>query len=72
MCGGCRVREKGPLICDDCDINIHGPSLLDLSTGTGRDAAIKLVGNGILHRRHDQLALVDPLLADWLRRRFAI
>ena len=47
-------------------------SLLDLPAGTGRDAAIKLVGNGILHQRRQQLAVVDPLLADWLRRRFAI
>ncbi len=47
-------------------------SLLDLPAGTARDAADKLVGNGILHRRPQQLALVDPLLADWLRRRFAI
>lgn len=29
-------------------------------------------GNGILHCRHEQPALVDPLLADWLRGRFAI
>lgn len=47
-------------------------SLLDLPAGTARDAANTLIGNGILHRRREQLALVDPLLADWLRRRFAI
>ena len=23
VCGGCRVREKGLLICDDCDVDIH-------------------------------------------------
>ena len=47
-------------------------SLLDLPPGTARDAANTLIGNGTLHRRHEHLALVDPLLADWLRRRFAI
>ena len=47
-------------------------SLLDLPAGTARSAANKLVGNGILHRRRGRLDLVDPLLADWLRRRFAI
>ncbi len=47
-------------------------SLLDLPAGTARSAADKLVGNGILHRRNAQFALVDPLLADWLRCRFAV
>ena len=47
-------------------------SLLDLPPGTARDAADKLIGNGILHRRRDRLTVVDPMLADWLRRRFAI
>ena len=23
VCGGCRVREKGLLICDDCDVDSH-------------------------------------------------
>lgn len=47
-------------------------SLLNLPPGTARDAANTLAGNGILHRRGQHLAVVDPLLGDWLRRRFAI
>ena len=47
-------------------------SLLDLPAGTARDAAAKLADNGIVHRRRGQRCVVDPLLADWLRRRFAI
>ena len=47
-------------------------SLLDLPPGTARDAANTLAGNGILRRHGRHLGVVDPLLGDWLRRRFAI
>lgn len=47
-------------------------SLLNLPPGTARDAANTLAGHGILHQRGQHLAVVDPLLGDWLRRRFAI
>ena len=30
------------------------------------------MGNGLLHRQEDRLIVVDPLLADWLQRRFAL
>ncbi len=35
-------------------------------------AADALVGNGHLVRRDERLAVVDPLLADWIRRRFPV
>ncbi len=47
-------------------------SVLDLAPGTARAASESLVGSGFLVRRDDRLWLVDPLLADWLRRRFPI
>ena len=46
-------------------------SLLDLPPGTARDASQALIGNGFLHRDRQQLRVIDPLLADWLRRRFS-
>ncbi|MCY3889804.1 MAG: hypothetical protein OXG50_07895 [bacterium] len=46
--------------------------LLNLSPGTARDASEALVGNGLLRRQDGQLVVVDPLLADWLRRRFPL
>ena len=30
------------------------------------------MGNGFLVRRDDHLTVVDPLLADWIRRRFPV
>ncbi|MXW97683.1 MAG: hypothetical protein F4Y05_06600 [Acidimicrobiaceae bacterium] len=42
---------------------------LDLPAATARDAAESLVGKGFL-TRGERLEVVDPLLADWLRRRF--
>lgn len=47
-------------------------SMVDLPPGTARDAAETLVGNGFLHRSQPGLSVVDPLLADWLRRRFPL
>lgn len=43
---------------------------VDLGPGTAHAAVEVLLGNGDLARRQDRLAVVDPLLADWLRRRF--
>lgn len=43
--------------------------LLDLPAATARDAAQSLVGKGFL-TRSERLEVVDPLLDDWLRRRF--
>ena len=43
---------------------------VDLAPATASDAADALTGKGILVRRDDRMAIVDPLLADWLRRRF--
>lgn len=43
---------------------------VDLAPGTARAAVEVLLGNGDLTRRDDRLVVVDPLLADWLRRRF--
>ena len=45
--------------------------VLDLSPGTARSAVDALLGNGYLARRNDKLIVVDPLFADWIRRRFA-
>jgi len=46
--------------------------VLDLSPGTAKAATDVLIGDGFLERRTDGLVLVDPLLKDWIRRRFAI
>jgi uncharacterized protein len=54
--------------------SIYGTAadVLDLSPGTAKAAVDALTGNGFLIRRGDRLVLVDPLLADWLRRRFPV
>jgi hypothetical protein len=44
---------------------------VDLSPGTARAAVEALVGNGFLTRA-DGLRIIDPLLGDWLRRRFPL
>jgi len=46
--------------------------LLDLAPGTARGATDALVGNGYLVRRDERLVMVDPLFADWIRRRFPV
>jgi hypothetical protein len=46
--------------------------LLDLSRGTATHARRTLLDSGDLVDRASGLSLVDPLLADWLRRRFPI
>jgi hypothetical protein len=45
--------------------------VLELSPGTAKGAVDALLGNGYLSRRNDKLVVVDPLFADWIRRRFA-
>lgn len=49
-----------------------GADLLDLSKGTATHARRALVGSGDLVEAATGLAVVDPLLADWLRRRFPL
>lgn len=46
--------------------------VLDLSPGTARAAVDALIGNGYLTRQDDRVRPVDPLLADWIRRRFPV
>lgn len=45
-------------------------AVVDLAPGTAKAAVDALLGNGYLARRDDHLVVVDPLLADWTRRRF--
>jgi uncharacterized protein len=45
--------------------------VLDLSPGTAKGAVDALLGNGYMARRNGKLVVVDPLFADWIRRRFA-
>ncbi len=45
---------------------------MSLSPGTARAAVSALLGSGYLVRRDQRLAVVDPLLADWVRRRFPL
>lgn len=50
-----------------------GAELLDLAKGTATHARDRLLDTGDLSRSpEDGLALVDPLFADWIRRRFPI
>jgi hypothetical protein len=46
--------------------------LLELSNGTATHARRALLDSGDLMQTDAGLALVDPLMADWLRRRFPI
>ncbi|CAN5620574.1 hypothetical protein BH10ACT1_BH10ACT1_20070 [soil metagenome] len=47
--------------------------VLSLSAGTARAGVQALLGSGYLARRaDDRLVVVDPLLADWIRRRFPV
>ena len=46
--------------------------VVDLAPGTAKAAVDALVDNGYLVRRDDRLVVVDPLLADWIRRRFPV
>jgi hypothetical protein len=47
-------------------------NLLDLSAGTATHARRSLLDSGDLVEREGALAVVDPVLADWLRHRFPI
>lgn len=46
--------------------------VLELSPGTANAAVEVLLGNGHVVRSDHRLLIVDPLFADWLRRRFAL
>jgi len=46
--------------------------LLDLSKGTATHARGALLDKGELIEAGDRVHLVDPLLRDWIRRRFPI
>lgn len=46
--------------------------VLELSPGTATAAVETLVGGGHVMRTGDRLAIVDPLFADWIRRRFPL
>lgn len=56
--------------------SVHGTAadVLDLASGTATAAVEALIGNGYIVRRDDdgRLRIVDPLLADWIRRRFPV
>lgn len=54
--------------------SIYGAAadLLDLSNGTATHARRALLDSGDLVEAQRGLAIVDPVLADWLRRRFPI
>ena len=46
---------------------------LELPSGTARGAVDALLGSGYLVRdERDRLRIVDPMLADWIRRRFPV
>ncbi len=47
-------------------------SVLGLAPGTASAAITALLGEGQIVRRDDRLAVVDPLFADWIRRRFPL
>lgn len=59
------VAQGGSLLGTAADV-------LDLSTGAARSAERKLIDDGQIQRIDDRLQVVDPLFADWLRRRFPI
>lgn len=54
--------------------SIYGAAaaILDLSPGTAKAATDTLIGNGFVERRNQRLMIVDPMLHDWIRRRFAL
>jgi hypothetical protein len=47
-------------------------AVLGLAPGTANAAIGSLIGEGQVVRRGDRLAIVDPLFADWIRRRFPL
>jgi hypothetical protein len=49
-----------------------GAELLDLAKGSATHARETLIDSGDLAATDDGVAIVDPLLADWLRERFPI
>jgi hypothetical protein len=56
------------------DGRVYGRSaeVLELSPGTAAAAVEALVGSGDLTRRGERLVIIDPMFADWIRRRFPL
>ena len=56
------------------DGRVYGSAadVLGLAPGTANAAVDSLIGDGQVVRRDDRLAIVDPLFADWIRRRFPL
>jgi hypothetical protein len=56
--------------------SVHGTAadVFELASGTATAAVDALIGNGYVVRRDDdgRLRIVDPMLADWIRRRFPV
>lgn len=56
--------------------SVHGTAadVLDLASGTATAAVDALLGSGYLARgeERNRLRIVDPMLADWIRRRFPV
>jgi hypothetical protein len=56
--------------------SVHGTAadVLELASGTATAAVDALIGTGYVVRRDDdgRLRIVDPMLADWIRRRFPV
>jgi hypothetical protein len=46
--------------------------VVELSSGTAAAAVESLVGGGHVARNGDRLTIIDPLYADWIRRRFPL
>jgi hypothetical protein len=46
--------------------------VLDLPTGTAQHARRRLVDRGHLTSGDSGVSIVDPVFADWIRRRFPI
>ena len=56
--------------------SVHGTAadVFELASGTATAAVDALIGTGYVVRRDDdgRLRIVDPMLADWIRRRFPV
>lgn len=53
-------------------LSARAARVLDLPKSTAQSAADKLLGRGVLEREGGQWRVVDPLLARWLRRSYAV
>lgn len=50
----------------------HAAKLLNLSPGTASKAVTSMLGNGWLLQANERLDIVDPIFADWIRRRLPV